>query len=169
MAGLVFAGHETTRNQIGLMVWLLSSHPEVWDGVADGTLPAAAVVEEVLRDRSTATGVMRVATEDEDLAGVPVRAGEHVMVSLWSADHDPAAFPQPDEFDSTAHGSTPHLAFGHGAHHCLGAALARAELQVTLEVLARRITCPVLDGPGEWRPPVGITGPDWLPITFKPR
>ncbi len=169
VAGLVFAGHETTRNQIGLMVWVLSSHPEVWDAVADGTLPAATVVEEVLRDRSTATGVMRVATEDDDLAGVPVRAGEHVMVSLWGADHDPAAFPRPDEFDSTAHGSTPHVAFGHGAHHCLGAALARAELQVTLEVLARRITCPALDGSGEWRPPVGITGPDRLPITFTPR
>jgi cytochrome P450 len=169
VAGLVFAGHETTRNQIGLMVWLLAAHPDVWDAVAEGSLPAAAVVEEVLRDRSTATAVIRVATEDDERHGVAVGAGEMVMVSLWGADHDPEAFPAPRSFDPAAHAATPHVAFGHGPHHCLGAALARAELQVALDVLTRRITCPTLDGPGGWRPPVGITGPDRLPITFTAR
>lgn len=169
VAGLVFAGHETTRNQIGLMIWVLSSHPEVWDGVADGTWTAAAVVEEVLRLRSTATSVARIATVDDERHGCPVHAGELVLVSLWGADHDPAAFPDPERFDPVAHSSAGHLAFGHGAHHCLGAALARAELQVVLEVLTRRITCPVLAGGDEWRPPVGITGPDRLPVTFTAR
>lgn len=169
VAGLVFAGHETTRNQLGLMIWVLSSHHEVWDGVADGSLTSAAVVEEVLRLRSTATSVARVATEADERAGVAVEPGELVLVSLWGADHDEAAFADPDTFDTEAHSATPHLAFGHGPHHCLGAALARAELQVALEVLTRRITCPVLAEGAEWRPPVGITGPDRLPITFRAR
>jgi cytochrome P450 len=169
VAGLVFAGHETTRNQIGLMVWVLSSHPRVWDAVADGTLTSAEVVEEVLRLRSTATNVARVATEDDTLHDVPVASGELVLVSLWGADHDPAAFPEPEAFDPAAHSSPGHLAFGHGPHHCLGAALARAELQVALEGLSRRITCPVLAEGAAWRPPVGITGPDRLPVTFTAR
>ena len=169
VAGLVFAGHETTRNQIGLMVWLLSSHPEVWDAVGTGSLEAATVVEEVLRMRSTATGVARVATEDDDLHGVAVLAGDMVQVSLWGANHDPALFPEPEAFDPEGHSPLPHVAFGHGPHHCLGAALARAELQVALEVLARRITCPVVAEGSTWRPPVGITGPDRLPIAFSPR
>lgn len=169
VAGLVFAGHETTRNQIGLMVWVLSSHPDVWDAVADGSRSAAEVVEEVLRLRSTATSVVRVAASDAEVSGTPVRAGELVQVSLWGADHDPSTFPDPEAFDPAAHAAAGHLAFGHGPHHCLGAALARAELQVALEVLSRRITCPVLADGATWRPPVGITGPDVLPVTFTAR
>ncbi|MCU0267843.1 MAG: cytochrome P450 [Acidimicrobiales bacterium] len=169
VAGLVFAGHETTRNQIGLLVWVLSAHPEVWDAVASGAVSSAAVVEEVLRLRSTATSVVRVATEDDTRHGVPVRAGEPVLVSLWGADHDPSAFPEPEVFDPTRSAGAGHVAFGHGPHHCLGAALARAELQIVLDVLARRVTCPVLVDGGQWRPPVGITGPDRLAVTFAAR
>lgn len=169
VAGLVFAGHETTRNQIGLMVSVLAAHPTVWDAVADGRLRSTDVVEEVLRVRSTATGVVRIATADDERAGVALTAGEMVLVSLWAADHDPAAYADPDVFDPGAHASTPHLAFGHGPHHCLGAALARTELQVALDVLAARITCPVLADGARWRPPFGITGPDALPITFRRR
>ncbi|MEZ5141732.1 MAG: cytochrome P450 [Acidimicrobiales bacterium] len=169
VAGLVFAGHETTRNQLGLMVWVLSSHPDVWDAVAGGSVTSADVVEEVLRLRSTATSVVRIAAEDAAVGGVSVEAGELVQVSLWAADHDPAAFADPEAFDPASHATASHLAFGHGPHHCLGAALARAELQVALEVLSRRITCPVLAEGATWRPPVGITGPDHLPVTFSAR
>jgi cytochrome P450 len=169
VAGLVFAGHETTRNQLGLMVWLLADHPEVWDAVAAGERTAAEVVEEVLRLRSTATSVARTAATDADLHGTPVHEGDLVFVSLWSADHDPAAFADPERFDPDGHGSASHVAFGHGPHHCLGAALARAELQVALEVLTRRIGPPKVMGEVAWRPPLGITGPEQLPITFELR
>jgi cytochrome P450 len=169
VAGLVFAGHETTRNQLGLMVWVLGEHPEVWDAVAAGQMDVADVVEEVLRLRSTATSVARTATADGTLHGTPIAAGDFVFVSLWAADHDPAAFPDPEAFDPESHRGAAHVAFGHGPHHCLGAALARAELQVALEVLTRRIGCPTIDGEIEWRPPLGITGPEALPITFAPR
>jgi cytochrome P450 len=63
----------------------------------------------------------------------------------------------------------PHAAFGHGPHHCIGANLARAELQEALRALAGRLTCPVIGDEVTWRPPVGITGPDTLPITFDRR
>jgi cytochrome P450 len=169
VAGLVFAGHETTRNQLGLMVWLLADHPDEWDAVATGERSAAEVVEEVLRLRSTATSVARTATVDDDLHGTEVHAGDLVFVSLWSADHDPEAFAEPESFDPAAHAGAAHVAFGHGPHHCLGAALARAELQVALDVLARRIGCPTVAGDVDWRPPLGITGPEQLPITFEPR
>jgi cytochrome P450 len=169
VAGLVFAGHETTRNQLGLMLWVLADHPEVWDAVGAGTMDATDVVEEVLRLRSTATSVARTATADATLHGTPVAAGDFVFVSLWAANHDPAAFPDPEAFDPAAHRNAAHVAFGHGPHHCLGAALARAELQVALAVLTRRITCPTIVGEVPWRPPLGITGPDELPITFTAR
>jgi cytochrome P450 len=151
------------------MVWLLADHPEVWEAVATGQHAATEVVEEVLRLRSTATSVARTATVDGDLHGTPVQSGDLVFVSLWSADHDPAAFDDPERFDPAAHAGASHVAFGHGPHHCLGAALARAELQVALEVLTRRIGPPTVAGTVTWRPPLGITGPEQLPITFEPR
>ena len=169
IAGLVFAGHETTKNQLGWTVAVLSEQPAVWDGVAAGALSVRDVVEEVLRYRSTATTVGRTAAEPIDLAGEHIPAGTTVLLSLWSADHDEAAFPRPEEIAVGANDTAPHVAFGHGAHHCLGAALARAELQEGLTALAERLECPRLEPGSVWKPPVGINGPDALPISFRVR
>ena len=65
--------------------------------------------------------------------------------------------------------SAPHVAFGHGPHHCIGAALARAELQEALAALTSRLGCPTIGADAVWRPPLGINGPERLPITFKAR
>ena len=169
IAGFVFAGHETTKNQLGWTVAVLSEQPAVWDAVASGKLAAADVVEEVLRYRSTATSVGRTAAEPIDLGGEHIPAGTTVLLSLWSADHDEAAFPRPEEIAVGANDTAPHVAFGHGAHHCLGAALARAELQEGLTALAERLECPRLEPGSVWKPPVGINGPDALPISFRVR
>lgn len=169
IAGLVFAGHETTKQQLGWTVAVLSAQAAIWDGVGRGELAARDVVEEVLRHRSTVTSVGRTAAEPIDHAGEHIDAGSTVLLSLWSADHDEAIFPRPDEIAPAANAVAPHVAFGHGAHHCLGAALARAELQEGLAALAARLTCPRLDPGAVWKPPIGINGPDVLPIAFAPR
>jgi hypothetical protein len=169
LAGLVFAGHETTKTQLGWTMAVLAEQPAVWDAVASGTLAARDVVEEVLRYRSAVTSVGRTAAEPIDHAGEHISAGATVLLSLWSADHDEQVYPQPDAIAPAANAVAPHLAFGHGAHHCLGAALARAELQEGLAALAARLECPRLEPGAVWKPPVGINGPDALPIAFRIR
>jgi cytochrome P450 len=169
VAGLVFAGHETTKNQLGWMIAILSEVPAEWERVAREPARAREVIEEVLRLRSAATGVGRTATENLTLAGTHVPKGTRVLASLWAANRDPAAFPEPHRFDVEAHQKSQPIAFGHGAHHCLGAALARAELQESLIALASRIGCPRLEPGATFLPPVGITGPVTLPISFVKR
>jgi hypothetical protein len=169
IAGLVFAGHETTKTQLGWMISVLSARPDLWDGVAAGTRAAAEVVEEVMRFRSAATGVGRRVAAPIEHRGERLEPGTQVLLSLWSADHDEAVYPVPDALDPARNAEVPHLAFGHGAHHCLGAALARAELCDALDALTRRLGCPTVGEGAVWRPPVGINGPERLPITFVPR
>lgn len=169
IAGLVFAGHDTTKNQLGWTIATLSEHPDVWDAVADGTRTAQDVVEEVLRHRSAVTGVGRTAVEPVPVGDDTIRAGEQVFFSVWSANHDEKAFAHPEELRVGQSADVGHFAFGHGAHFCLGAALARAELQEALTALTARITVPVLGADAAWRPPAGINGPDRLPITFTAR
>jgi len=169
IAGLVFAGHETTKNQLGWLLVVLADHPTVWEAVAAGTLAAAPVVEEAMRHRSAVTSTGRTAAEPVEHRGERFDAGDRLLLSLWSADHDEAAYQSPESFDPAAHGEIPHLAFGHGAHFCLGAALARAELQEALAALTARLEAPVLAEGAVWKPPMGITGPERLPIAFRAR
>ena len=159
IAGLVFAGHETTKNQLGWTVAVLSERPAVWDAVASGALAARDVVEEVLRYRSAVTGVGRTAAEPIDHGGEHIPAGTTVFLSLWSADHDATVFPRPEEIAPAANDTAPHLAFGHGAHHCLGAALARAELQDALTALTERLECPRLEPGASGSRPSASTAP----------
>lgn len=169
IAGLVFAGHDTTKNQLGWTISVLSEHPDLWDAVGNGTRAAAEVVEEVLRYRSAVTGVGRTAAEPVQVGDETLQPGEQIFLSVWSANHDAAAYPHPDEVVPGQSADVGHFAFGHGAHFCLGAALARAELQDALGALTARITCPVLGPDAAWRPPLGINGPERLPITFTAR
>lgn len=169
IAGLVFAGHETTKNQLGWMVSVLSERPQTWDAVAKGELTAHDVVEEVLRYRSAVTGVGRTVAEPVERDGERIEAGTQVFLSVWSADQDEKAYPRPQAIDPAGNGEIPHLAFGHGAHHCIGAALARAELQEALAALTTRLTCPQIADGAAWKPPMGINGPLVLPITFATR
>ncbi len=169
VAGLVFAGHETTKNQLGWMLSVLAEVPAEWDRVAKEPARAHDVVEEVLRLRSTVTSVGRTATSDVEVAGASIAKGTRVVASVWGANRDPGTFTEPERFDADLHKQAQQIAFGHGAHHCLGAALARAELQEALIALAARITCPRLEAGASWLPPVGITGPLTLPIAYEKR
>jgi cytochrome P450 len=169
IAGLVFAGHETTKNQLGWMVTALAEHPQVWEAVADGSLEPAAVVEEVMRYRSAASLVGRTSSCPFERKGEQINAGERIILSLWSANQDESIYEDPERLDVEGHAGAPHLGFGHGPHYCVGAALARAELQEALAALTTRIGCPTVEGGAEWMPPVGITGPMRLPISFASR
>jgi cytochrome P450 len=169
IAGLVFAGHETTKNQLGWMITVLSEVPHEWDRVAREPERARDVIEEVLRFRSTATGFGRRALEDLELFGERFAAGSSVIGSIWSANRDPREFPRPDEFAVDDNRVGVQIAFGQGAHHCLGAALARAELQESLIALTKRLHCPKLEPGAVFLPPLGINGPSCLPISFTPR
>jgi cytochrome P450 len=169
VAGLVFAGHETTKNQLGWLVTILSEAPAEWERVAREPERAKDVVEEVLRFRSTVTSIGRLALEDIEIFGAKVPKGSTLAASLWSANRDPAAFEKPDRFDTDANRGGAQLAFGQGAHHCLGAALARAELQEALVALAARLECPTLEPGATFLPPVGINGPTVLPVRFTAR
>ena len=169
IAGLVFAGHETTKNQLGWMVALLAPRRDLWDAVAAGTIAAADVVEEVMRSRGAATNVGRTVDEPVEIDGERLEPGTRILLSLWSANHDESAYPRPQEIAPAANGDVPHVAFGHGPHHCLGAALARAELQEALSALTARLECPTVGADATWKPPIGINGPERLPITFTRR
>ncbi|MCK2217042.1 cytochrome P450 [Actinomadura sp. ATCC 31491] len=147
---LLFAGHETTVAAIDEgALWLLA-HPEQWRAlVADPSLVDAAV-EEILRAPGTGgSGIPRYAREDLEIAGVRVRAGDLVLLDTGAANHDAAIFTDPDRFD-LGRPAVPHLSFGHGARYCIGAPLARIELQVVFARLAVRFPTLKLEcAPGE--------------------
>lgn len=136
---LLIAGHETTANEIANAVYLLLSDRRRWRTLVDNPALIPTAVEELLRFIPIATSVnfARVATEDVILGGQPIRAGEVVHVQRHAANRDPVAFADPEELD-LYRTPNPHLAFGYGVHYCLGAPLARLELQVALGRLIAR-------------------------------
>jgi cytochrome P450 len=139
--GVLFAGHETTVTRIGLGAMALLGNRDQWQALVDdpGLVPAA--VEEILRAPGNGDGGMpRYARTDLELCGVTIRAGELVLLDISAANHDPAAFTDPERADVTRSGSghAAHLTFGHGARYCLGAPLARIELDVVFTQLVRR-------------------------------
>ncbi|MBX3287365.1 MAG: cytochrome P450, partial [Actinobacteria bacterium] len=169
LAGLVFAGNDTTRNQIGWMVTDLVDRPELWDAIGSGAVAVDGAVEELLRHRSAAPAVARRAAEPVEVGGAVIEAGSPVLLSLWGADTDPAAYEEAADVDPVANAGVPHLAFGHGPHHCLGAALARVELQEALRALTSHLAPPALAAPVEWGLPIGITGPTRVPLLVRAR
>ncbi|PIB08283.1 MULTISPECIES: cytochrome P450 [Streptomyces] len=165
---LLVAGHETTANMISLGTFTLLRHPEQLAELrAEPTLMPAAV-EEMLRFLSIADGLLRVATEDIEVAGKTIRADEGVIFSTSVINRDGHAFPEPDALDwhrSARH----HVAFGFGIHQCLGQNLARAEMEIALLSLfdrfpGLRLAAPVDDIP--FKPGDTIQGMLELPLTW---
>ncbi len=163
---LAFAGMETTRNQLGLALQTLLAHPGQWRLLGQRPDLGAQAVEEVMRVNPTVTWVTREAREDLDLFGLHVPKGGIVQVLSHAAGTDPLAMARPG-FDITTL-NTPHLGFGAGVHHCLGHFVARTDMAVALPLLAHRMPDAVPDGPGEWLPVSGNTGPTRFPIRFTP-
>ena len=167
LTGLLFAGQDTTRHQLGRTLELFAAHPDQWALLAQRPDLAAAAVEEGLRCAPSTTATARIAATDLEVDGVHIPAGTFLTMMLASANTDPAAFgPDADRFDITATRPATALTFGAGIHHCLGSVLARIEMAEALTVLAERLGPITLDGEPGHRPALGITGPVNLPIRF---
>jgi cytochrome P450 len=169
---LLVAGYETTVNLIGNGVRALLVHPEQLARLREDPALMRTAVEELLRyDSPLETATERFAREDLEIAGVTIPRGEQVFVALASANRDERQFPEPDTLDL---GREPnrHLAFGHGAHFCLGAPLARLEGQIAIELLISRhprLELAVAPESLRWRRGLVLRGLAALPIRTSGR
>ncbi|HZR80447.1 MAG TPA: cytochrome P450 [Candidatus Binatia bacterium] len=160
------AGHETTTNLIGNAVLALLRHPAERRRLQDDPSLVDSAVEEFLRFDSPVQATDRVAAEEAEVAGVRIRRGAVTLCLLGAANRDPARFPDADRLD-LGRRDNHHLAFGQGAHFCLGAALARAEAQIAIATLLREL--PDLDGDrsaSQWRRSMVLRGPTSLALSW---
>jgi cytochrome P450 len=147
---VLVAGHETTANQINMFLLTLLHFPTEFDRLRDNPDLVPDAVEELMRFVQLgegSVGMPRVTTAEVTIGGVRIPAGAAVLPSLAAANRDPAANPDPDRLDLSRAGLT-HMGFGAGAHHCLGAQLARMELQEALRGILR------------WMPDIRVAVPD---------
>jgi cytochrome P450 len=159
---MAIAGHETTANLIGNAVHaILDQQLEV-----DPTLIPRAV-DECLRYDTPVPHTPRVAHEDVDVGGVTIRRGEVALLLLAAANRDPNAFPDPDRLDLNRRKTPSHVGFAHGIHFCVGAALARLEMEAALNVVLPRIDVDAERRPAVRRPTVAVRGLAELPLTLK--
>ncbi len=165
IGGLLFAGVDTTRNQLGLAMHTFCEHPDQWSLLVSRPELAPAAVNETMRLFGAVSGIPRVTLEDVEVGGWRIPKDTIVFLSLASANRDHRYFEDPMRFDITAEREA-HLTFGGGPHYCLGANLARAEMEEALTVLAGAMPELRLDGEPDWRTNMGISGPNRLPLAF---
>lgn len=163
---MMIAGLDTVTATLTCSVSHLAQHSDRRDAiVADlGLVPAA--VEELMRWETPVPGLPRRATQDIEIRGEMIKAGENVVCLLGSANIDPEEFPEPDDIDFTRSGNR-HLAFGGGVHRCLGSHLARLELRVAMEEIHRRMPDYAIK---EGEQPVytsGLRAVEYLPLVFS--
>ncbi|KAB1140355.1 cytochrome P450 [Streptomyces luteolifulvus] len=165
---LLVAGHETTANMISLGTYTLLQHPGRLAELRRDPALLPAAVEELMRLLSIADGLLRMATEDIEVAGATIRAGDGVVFATSVINRDEDAYPEPDTLDwhrSARH----HVAFGFGIHQCLGQNLARAELEIALSTLFDRLPTLRLAAPADeipFKPGDTIQGMLELPVTW---
>jgi hypothetical protein len=166
--GLLFACHETTTNLLANSVRHLLSRPAVWERLRSDPKLIPAAVDEMLRLDSSVPIWRRVTTREVELNEVTLPAGARLLLLLGSANHDEAVFESPEELDLQRVNGRDHLAFGFGIHFCLGAALARLEVKVALEVLTERLPGLRLT-PGQeldFQPNLSFRGPSRLLVEW---
>ncbi|WP_411073097.1 cytochrome P450 [Streptomyces sp. cmx-4-25] len=163
--GILVAGHETTASQIPNFVHALLDHPDQLALLRERPDLIKGAVEELLRfvPLGSAAAFPRYATEDVEVGGTLVRAGEPVLVAIGAANHDALKFTGPGRLDVTRTG-VQHLGFGHGVHHCLGAPLARLELQEAVLALLTRFPGLHLAGDVRWKNQMLVRGPREMPV-----
>ena len=162
---LIFGGQDTTQCQLACAARDLHRAPRAVGDAGEGSRASRRARPR----RSCATSRPARARRASRRGPAPtrdleVKAGTIALPSGPAANRDPAVYADPDRFDITRRHAEPQLTFGGGVHYCLGAALARAELQEALPILARRLPALRADGPAEWRTGALIRGPEKLPI-----
>jgi cytochrome P450 len=161
------AGHETTTGLIGNGLLALLQHPDQMQKLRNDPSLIKTAVEEFLRYDSSIQRISRVAVQAFELGGKQIRQGQRIWAMQGAANRDPAQFPEPDRLDISRQKNR-HVAFGHGVHHCLGAALARLEGAIAFNTLLRRL-------PGlrlasevlEWQEGVSLRTLKLLPVAFN--
>ena len=166
---LLVAGHETTANMLALGTLALLEHPGQLAALRADPSMIDGAVEELLRYLTIVQfGVMRTVTEDVEVGGRCIRAGKPIVASLAAANRDSDQFPEPDVLD-LSRAYSPHLAFGHGVHQCLGQQLARVEMKVGFAALLERFPSLRLAVPLQdvrMRDDMFIYGVHALPVTW---
>jgi hypothetical protein len=164
---LLVAGNETTTNLIANGLHALLRNRDQLELLRGDPDLIASAVEELLRYDSPVQATSRIALEDVEIGGRPIRKGQEVIVTLGSANRDPEQFEAPDRLDLTRRDNR-HLSFGHGAHFCLGSPLARLEAQVAFRALLERYPNLTLATDAvEWRRNMILRGPTALPVRLR--
>jgi cytochrome P450 len=167
VSAVLVGGVDTTQAQLAHGIRLFAEHADQWSLMAEDPSLAPAAAEEVLRYEPITPFTARIALEDIEYRDVTFPGGTLLFASSASANRDPEGYEEPGRFDITAErGRAKPLTFGAGPHFCLGANLARAELQVAFAFLAPRMPDLRLDGEPRYDTPLGIYALDELPIRF---
>ncbi len=169
---VIIAGHETTVYQLANVAFLMLSDEALTQALRAAPERVADALEELLRVAPVMAtgGFARVATEDLEIGGVKLKAGEAVMPVHYSANHDERVFAQPDQVDLNRDNAHLHMAFSYGPHHCPGSHLARLELQVAINsLLARLPGLRLVVAPDQvvWREHALTRGPVALPVEWN--
>jgi cytochrome P450 len=166
---LLVAGTETTTNLINNALLCLVENPEQLARLKSTPNLLPSAIEEVLRYYTPVQWVFRGTRRDVEMHGQVIPAGSLVLPGIGSANRDPKQFRDPDRFDMLRD-PNPHIAFGHGIHFCLGAALSRLEARIALAELLERMRSFELASDQPWQPrqALHVYGPASLPIRFEP-
>jgi cytochrome P450 len=171
MTSFTLGGNDTTSHALSCLLHRLLATPGAWDAVVADPALRANAIEEALRIDPPGIAAFRTTRVDVEISGVPVAAGERLLLLQDSANHDEIVFPDPETFDIHRPNAGEHTSFGLGIHHCIGAALARLELRVVLDVLAERLPSLRLE-PGyvpAYRPSVIGRNLERLPVRWDER
>ncbi len=160
------AGHDTTSASTAGAMLALAKDPEQFARVKADRSLVPGIVEEAIRWTTPVQHFMRTATEDTQFGDVTVKAGDWLMLNYVAVNHDPAQFPDPRRFDASREANR-HLAFGAGAHQCLGLHLARLEMRLLFEALLDRIDSIELAGEPKRAKSTFVGGLKTLPLRFK--
>lgn len=164
---VLVAGYDTSKNMLTLTMLMLLDRPTMWARCAEDKAFCAKVVEEALRHSAIATPYRMVA-EAFEYDGFRFPKDAIVVFATALAGRDPTCFPDPLVFDPERTQANRHVAFGRGAHICLGQFIARNQLEEGLHLIAQRLKNPRLAGEIAWRPFLGAWGLKHLPIAFEP-
>jgi cytochrome P450 len=168
LAALLFgAGFITTTHILGKAVIALTRHPDQLAALCVNPDGWPNAVEEILRYDTPVQFVPRVAAEDLEIQGYPIRAGEAIFIMYGGANRDPAVFDDPNTFDTKRANAREHLTFGTGVHTCLGAALGRMEVQIGLQSLFERFPQLSLAGAPTYNNSIGLHGLKHLPVSLR--
>jgi cytochrome P450 len=164
---LLFTGHETSQNFLGLVVYTLLRHPEQWWRLCSEPWITPAAVEELLRFDGPIQSRTHVALTDVPFEGHLIRKRQRVRLLIGSANRDPLQFHDADHLELTRQPNA-HLGFFHGLHYCLGASLARLEMEVALNTLARRLpSLRLVEEPDAWLDTYFMRGLKKLRVTWE--